>query len=156
MMGRQKFYATGGSHVCSDDFFKAEALRCRGDTVKAREEIKKKRLQWMASEEEKALAVLDAKALFFENNDYKTVSVADFNVLLAWYDVPKENKMKKAQMVAWWKEIRINHVPPPSFEKWTADDEQELERLKTAEIDMSETVLGKCGADEAGYDGISY
>ena len=34
-------------------------------------------------------------------------------------------------------------MPLPSFEKRTANDEQELERLKTAEIDMSETVLGK-------------
>jgi hypothetical protein len=73
--------------------------------LKAREEIKKTRLQRMASEE-KALAVLDAKALCFDNNDYKSVSVADFYALLAWYDVPKENKMKKTQMVAWWKEIR--------------------------------------------------
>ena len=92
--------------------------------------------------EETALAVLDAKALCFENNNYKNVSVADFNALLVWYNVPKE-KMKKAQMVAWWKAIRIDHVPPPSFEKWTADDEQELERLKTEEVDMSETALGK-------------
>ena len=96
----------------------------------------------MRQPEAKALAVLDAKALCFENNDYKNVSVADFNALLVWYNVPKE-KMKKAQMVAWWKAIRIDHVPPPSFEKWTADDEQELERLKTEEIDMTETALGK-------------
>ncbi len=93
----KKFYATGGSHVCSDDFFKAETLRCREDTLKAREEIKKTRLQWMALEE-KALAVLDAKALCFDNNDYKSDSAADFNELLAWYDVLKENKMKKAQI----------------------------------------------------------
>ena len=30
------------------------------------------------------LAVLDAKSLFFENNDYKIVSVADFNTWLEW------------------------------------------------------------------------
>jgi hypothetical protein len=124
----KKFYATGGSHVCSDYFFKAEALCCCEDTVKVQEDLKKTRLQ-QAAAEEKALAVLDAKALCFENDDYKGVSVGDLGTLLAWYNVPKE-KMKKAQMVAWWKGIRINHEPPPTFERWTADDKQELERLK--------------------------
>ena len=41
----KKFYATGGSDVCSDDFFKAEAVRCRDDRVKELENKKKKRQQ---------------------------------------------------------------------------------------------------------------
>ncbi len=70
----KKFYATGGSHVCSDDFFKAEALRCRENRVKELEDEKKKQKQQTATEA-KALAVLDAKASWFENNDYKGVAV---------------------------------------------------------------------------------
>ena len=62
--------------------------------------------------------------------------------LLAWYNIPKE-KMKKPQMVAKWKEIRLNHVPPPVFEKWNNSDEEELIRLKTSEVDMSETAPGR-------------
>ena len=50
-MHGKKFYATGGSHVHSDDFFKAEALCCHEDVVRAREEVKKKRIQVMAAEE---------------------------------------------------------------------------------------------------------
>jgi hypothetical protein len=34
MLHDGKFFATGGSHVCSDDFLKAEAVRCREDQVK--------------------------------------------------------------------------------------------------------------------------
>ena len=106
--------------------------------------MKKKRQQEVATEA-KALAVLDAKASYFEKNNYKGVSVQVLTALLAWYKIPKE-KLKKSDIVARWKEIRNNHVPPPKFERWTSKDEEELERLKTAEIDMAETALGRYAA----------
>lgn len=140
----KKFFTTGGSHVCSDDFFKAEAVRCRDDQVKEREDEKKKRQQ-QTTTEVKALAILDAKASCFEENDYKGVSVSELTALLAWYNIPKE-KMNKSQMVAKWKEIRLNHVPPPIFEKWGDSDEEELVRLKSTEVDISETALGRYAA----------
>ena len=140
----KKFYATGRSHVCLDDFFKAEALRCREDRIKELEALKKKREQ-QATTEAKALAVLDAKARCFEENDYRGISVQDLTTLLAWYNIPKE-KMKKSDMVTRWKDIRNNHVPPPTFERWMPQDELGLEQLKTAEIDMAETALGRYAA----------
>jgi hypothetical protein len=140
----KKFYATGGSHVCSDDFFKAEAVRCRDDRIKELEDEKKKQQQQTATEV-KALAILDAKASCFEENDYKGVSVPELTALLAWYNIPKE-KMKKSEMVAKWKEIRLNHVPPPTFQKWGDSDEEELIRLKTTEVDITETALGRYAA----------
>ncbi len=109
--------------------------------MKELEDKKKKKRKQQTATEVKALAVLDAKASCFENNDYKGVSVPEMVALLAWYNIPKE-KMKKPQMVAKWKEIRLNHVPPPVFEKWNDSDEEELIRLKTSEVDMSETALG--------------
>ncbi len=112
----KKFYATGGSHICLDDFFKAEAERYREDQVKEQEALKRKRQQQVQTEA-KALAVLDAKAICFENNDYKAVSVQNLTTLLAWYNIPKD-KMKKADIIARWKEIHINHIPPPTIERW--------------------------------------
>ena len=88
---------------------------------------------------------LDAKASCFENNDYKGVSVPEMAALLVWYNIPRE-KMKKQQMVAKWKEIRHNHLTPPVFDKWNDSDEEELIRLKTEEVDMSETALGRYAA----------
>jgi hypothetical protein len=44
------------------------------------------------------------------------MSVPELTALLAWYNIPKE-KMKEPQMVVKWKEIGLNHVPPPTFEK---------------------------------------
>jgi len=61
-------------------------------------------------------------------------------------DIPKWEKMKKSDMIARWKEIRRNHVPPPIFEKWGDSDEEELVRLKSTEVDMSETALGRYAA----------
>ena len=121
-------------------FFQAEAVRCREDQVNELEEEKKKRQQQTATEV-KALAILDAKASCFEENDYKGMSVPELTAFLAWYNISKE-KMKKSEMVAKWKEIRINHVPPPTFEKWGDSDEEELIRLKTTEVDITETALG--------------
>jgi hypothetical protein len=73
------------------------------------------------------------------------MSVPELTALLAWYNIPKE-KMKKSQMVAKWKEIHLNHVPPPTFEKWGDSDKEELIRLKTMEVDITETTLGRYAA----------
>jgi len=108
-------------------------------------EDEKKKRQQQATTEAKALAVLDAKARCLEENDYRGMSVQDLTTLLAWYNIPKE-KMKKSDMIARWKEIRRNHVPPPIFEKWGDSDEEELVRLKSTEVDMSETALGRYAA----------
>ena len=121
----KEFYATDGSHVCSDDFFKAEALRCWEDRIKELQALKKKRQQ-QPTTEAKALAVLDAKARCFEENDYRGISVQDLTTLLAWYNIPKD-KMKKSDMVTRWKDIRNNHVPPPTFERWMPQDKLGLE-----------------------------
>ena len=48
--------------------------------------------------EVKALAILDAKASFFEENDYKGVSVSELTVLLAWYNNPKEKTNSTSTM----------------------------------------------------------
>ena len=45
-----------------------------------------------------------------------------------------------------WKEIRLNHVPPPTFEKWGESDKEELIRLKTTEMDITKTALGRYAA----------
>ncbi len=119
---------------------KAEELHCREDEVKVKEDQKKTRLQ-QADVEAKALAALDAKASCFEENDYKGATVQDLSALLAWYNIKKE-MLKKSEMVARWKEICINHVTLPMFERWTPQDEEELEQLKMAEIELAESMLG--------------
>ena len=135
----KKFFATGGSHVCSDDFFKAQALAAREDKL-AEQEWLKKTLQLNAELAKKGMAILVEKAACFELNQYKDVSTKDRDLLLQWYDVPKE-KMKKADKVAKWREIRASNTPPSVLVGWTEEDKAELERMANNEIDMSDTTL---------------
>ena len=85
------------------------------------------------------------KAACFESNNYKEVSTKELDTLLQWYDILKE-KMKKADKVVWWREIRTNNTVPPELVGWTTEDEEEVQRIANREIDMTETYLGRYAA----------
>jgi hypothetical protein len=137
----KRFFVTGGSHVCSDDFLKSQALIARKEELQEKRKLKKE-LGAKAELQAKAMALLLEKAACFESNQYKDVSTKDLDLLLQWYDVPKE-KMKKADKVAKWREIRASNTPPPVLVGWTEEDEAELERMANNESDMSDTYLGR-------------
>ncbi len=102
----KKFFATVGSHVCSDDFFKAQALIVRDEEIAEKTKLKKT-LQNKAELQEKGMAIMVEKAACFESNNYKDILTKELDMLLHWYDIPKE-KMKKADKVAWWRERYVN------------------------------------------------
>ena len=60
----KKFFATGGSHVCSDDFFKAQALLAREQETAEKTKLKKS-LQQKFKLREKGMAILVEKAECF-------------------------------------------------------------------------------------------
>jgi len=62
----KKFFATGGSHVCSDDFFKAQALQlqARDDEIEKMTKLKKL-LLGKTELRDKAMGILVAKSSFF-------------------------------------------------------------------------------------------
>ena len=140
----KKFFATGGSHVCSDDFFKAQALLAREEEITEKEKLKKS-LQQKAVAQEKGMAILVEKATCFESNDYKNLLTKELDILLNWYGIEKKGA-KKADKVAQWKAIRAGNNPPQMANLWTAEDEEHLLQLKNKEIDMSETYLGRYAA----------
>jgi hypothetical protein len=94
----KKFFVTGRSHVCSDDFFKSQALIARKEELQEERKLKKE-LGAKVELQVKAMALLVEKAACFESNQDKDVSTKDIDLLLQWYDVPKE-KMKKEDKVA--------------------------------------------------------
>ena len=65
--------------------------------------------------------ILVEKAACFESNNYKDVLMKELDKLLQWYDIPK-GKMKKADKVARWREIRANNTGPPELVGWTTED----------------------------------
>jgi len=78
----KKFFATGGSHVCSDDFyFKAQALQAREEELVEKEKLKKT-LQLNAELAKKGMVILVEKAACFELNNYNTVSTKELDLLL--------------------------------------------------------------------------
>jgi hypothetical protein len=85
------------------------------------------------------------KAAYFESNNYKDVSTKELDTLLQWYDILKE-KMKKADKVVRWREIRTNNTVPPELVGWTTEDEEEVQRIANREIDMTETYLDRYAA----------
>jgi hypothetical protein len=140
----KKFFATGGSHVCSDDFFKAQALIARKEEVVEKTKLKEQLLA-KAKIRERGMEILVSKASCFESNSYSAVTTKELDTLLQWYGVDHKG-MKKADKVARWKEIRAASTEPPEADVWTAADEENLAELANHEIDISETYLGRYAA----------
>jgi hypothetical protein len=127
----KKFFATGGSHVCSDDFFKAQALLAREEELVEKEKLKKT-LQLNAELAKKGMQILVEKAAYFESNNYNTVSTKELDVLLQWYGVDKKG-MKKAEKVAKWKEIRLPGTALPVVHEWTDEEWEALKTMREAD-----------------------
>jgi hypothetical protein len=140
----KKFFATGGSHVCSDDFFKAQALQARDDEIEEMTKLKKK-LLGQTELRDKAMGILVAKSSSFETNNYREVTTKELDVLLLWYGVDIKG-MKKPEKVEKWKEIRVSNAEPPTIEGWTEKDEEKMRALSNKDVDMSETFLGRFAA----------
>ena len=119
--------------LAMSDFSKQALKRATLASIAREEELEekqklKKTLQAKSKLQTKAMALLMEKAACFESNQYKDVSTKDLDLLLQWYGVPKE-KMKKADKVAKWREIRTSNTPPPVLVEWTEEDEAELKRI---------------------------
>jgi len=64
----KKFFAMGGSHVCLDNFFKAQALLAREEETADKTKLKKS-LQQKFELCERGMAILVEKAECFESNN---------------------------------------------------------------------------------------
>jgi hypothetical protein len=114
----KKFFAMGGSHVCSDDFFKSQALLVTEEDVAMKMKLKKS-LQQKSELREKGMAILVEKAECFESSNYRNVPTKELDVFLNWYGVEKKGA-KKAEKVALSREIRAASMEPPMADVWTA------------------------------------
>ena len=73
-----------------------------------------------------------------------TYLAKELTTLLKWYQIPaKEMPKGKAACVARWQEIVEKGLQPPTYEKWTADDEAKLEKMKEFKIEIEDTALGR-------------
>jgi hypothetical protein len=132
------FSATGGMHLTSDDIFISAEMSTREKEMKRLSTEKNRRLKQMKVEE-KAQRVLNTKG------DAGTGwNVEDVNAVLAWYNHPQRNKLtsKESKLKA-WDELRAWGKSPPTYERWTDDDEMKLLEASKANITVDDTALGR-------------
>jgi hypothetical protein len=72
------------------------------------------------------------------------LTVAELDVLLAWYQATKSKGAKKADKADQWKQILESGKQPPDYDRWTAEYEERIVGLAVQgnNIDISDTLYG--------------
>ncbi len=118
----------------SDDMFMAAELPAKKSKFALLNNQKKVRLVKMAKEK-KAIKVLSlAKPI-------SSLTVSEVTALLHWHDVPKDGKLGEKRKR--WEKIVESGASPPSYLKWTEEDEAALSKLEAEPISIKETALGR-------------
>ena len=106
-----KFFATGGSHCTTDDFFKAIEIPVWDAQIKAYEDKKEECSRLEKAEE-------DGKAVLALGKAASEMNVEQLGLLLVWYTSESKTKLgKKPERVAKWKKIVEDKSPPPILVK---------------------------------------
>lgn len=132
-----RFTCTGGSHLTSDDMFKAMVVPERQRQIKAPESVKEIRVKLLRVE-------AAGQAVAADNIPIDELKVGQLEALLDWYKVDRKAMKKKDEKKAKWAEIRSQ--PPPLFERWTDDEGSNLVELRKMKIEMKDTALGRAEA----------
>lgn len=138
----EKFTATGGSHLTSDDMFCAMEIPVWEKEIKDMEKDKEDRVS-MKNAKDDARKILIGSAKGAGVPRQGTFSGAELDTLLKWYQVPAKDVPNKPKKVEKWVEILDKLLEPPVFEEWTDHDEALLEELKTKELEIGDTALGR-------------
>ena len=81
--------------------------------------------------------------MFEKNKTIDQWNDTELKKLLAWYQVPVKETKTISDRRAKWKDIMERQLKEPPFQIWREEDEMELQRLKTNEVDLRETQLGR-------------
>ena len=127
----ERFVLTGGSHLNSDDAFKAVEMSVRKTQLNEAKANKKKR-QMLEKRDTEARNLLTKTSL----------NGTDCGKLLAWYGVDHKNLSAQQKKAKWSKVIDENR-PEPTFGKWTDADEAAMKDLDSTDISLKDTVLGR-------------
>jgi len=132
----QLFCATGGSHVTSDNFFKAMEVPIRKKQIKEMEEDKKRR-QYFAK------CLLEGQAVLDQNKSDNQFSSLELEKILLMHHVPKKDMGSKRDKLQMWMDIKATMKPPPIFSPWDEKDEAKLDDLRKMQIKLEDTALGR-------------
>jgi len=132
----QMFYATGGQHLNSDEFFQAREHASRLEKAKKTEDQKGKRLLLHKLETE-ARAILSAQGQL-NADSYKLYKVKTIKLLCKWKRIKTDNLTRKEQLF----DLYVANPEPPPPEPWTEEEESDLQKLWQPDMPLHETHLG--------------
>jgi hypothetical protein len=131
----QLFFATGGQHLNSNDFFRARTLADREAKVKLLE-AKKKSLTAALDVENSVMQLLQLKGSLCPQNAM-AFTVFQIKLLVKWKKAKPASSKKEDLLAAYYS------LPPPlATPSWTQTDEMELVELQSENVDMKDTAIG--------------
>jgi hypothetical protein len=131
----QNFHTTGGGHLNSDEFFKAQELRARESKIKLMEDAKKERHKYCESQFKAGFIIRKKGELTYDNES--RFSLPEVKILCSWKKI-KTTATKKKDLI----ELYIATEKPRPQKSWTRGEEAALAHLKDEDVPMSETLLG--------------
>jgi hypothetical protein len=131
----QMFYATGGQHINSDEFFKARELKKREPQIKAMEDLKQKKIAYCYKQVAAVRLIKQKGELTWDRE--KLFTVKDIEILLKWKKVKPSSKRKRDLIEAYC------DAPKPKIQAtWCRSEEAALQRLKSEVLSLKETAVG--------------
>ena len=128
------FHATGGDTLNGDDFFIALKLEENKATIVKLEADKKKRNAMMKLEQAAKTTMDDFKV---EEKGVDHLTTAQLKPLLQWKLQGGAVKGRKSDLIRQWNELPA----PPAAQPWTEEEEANLERIRSGNIALQDTLL---------------
>jgi len=133
----QMFFATGGQHLNSDEFFQAREHAKRLDEAKSFQDQKEKRLL-VQQTGIKAHELLNRKGSL-NDKTYKAYTKPEIKLLCKWKGIKILKDDDKKQNLY---DLYLSHPNPQASQPWSAEDEAELQTLLKPDMPIEQTHLG--------------
>jgi hypothetical protein len=142
-MHGKKFFVTGGEHVTLEGMFKVAEINRRTHEAAEKEKEKKSRVEYHARSEA-ALPIVDRLKNELESNVARLTS-KELEVLLRWKGVPVSKMGNVANRRVLYQQFTEGDAEETRsiLALWTAIDQAELDALRNAPIEMSDTAYGR-------------
>lgn len=132
----QMFYATGGRHLNSDEFFQAQELKRRELEIAEIEKVRKNRRTY-AQKHLAAIKLIKEKGELTSQTE-KKFTIPEVNLLLKWKKVKPPPGTRKNQLV----DLYFAAERPKTQKPWTVKEEKALQALKDPNVVVKDTRLG--------------
>jgi len=141
-----RFVATGGEHLNCDDWFIATERTSRVAAVKNLES-KKKEFEEAKKREDDAKAIIEKYCSMDKDIKNPThaneLTATELKSLYKWKhgkNVPQKDSQKSKLLADW---LETKDRPPAGLHSWTTENETDLAKLKSDDIQLQDTEVGR-------------